>query len=89
MFILLLDEEQAVNALPKLLPEIDQRQRAYELVRQIATARAGKLNDSQEKRFRRLEEILGVTAQPHSGSSPQETTRPSRSQKARQETEVP
>ncbi|MGO9018526.1 MAG: DUF3141 domain-containing protein [Syntrophobacteraceae bacterium] len=88
MFILLLDEERAVNALPKLLPEIDQRHRAFELVRQIATARAGKLNDSQEKRFRRLEEILGVTARPHSGLSPQETTRSSRSQKGRQDSEV-
>ena len=63
MFILLLDEEKALKALPKLLPEMDQRHRAFELVRQIATAREGKLSDSQETRFRRLEEILRVTTQ--------------------------
>jgi len=60
-FILLLDEERAVNSLPKLLPEMDQRRQALELVYHIATARAGKLNDSQDARFRRIEEILGVT----------------------------
>ncbi len=82
MFILFLDEERSVNALPKLLPEMDQRRRALELVRQIATARAGKLNDSQETRFRRIEEILGVTSQENASLSPKETTRP---QKARRE----
>jgi hypothetical protein len=88
MSILLLDEERAVNALPKLLPEIDERHRAFELVRQIATAREGKLNDSQEKRFRRLEEILLVAAHGDTVSSPKEITRPPRMQKAKQEPEA-
>ncbi len=83
MFILLLDEEKALNALPKLLPEMDQRHRAFELARRIATAREGKLNDSQEKRFGRLEEILGIAAQGDTVSSPKENTRPSRMQKAK------
>ena len=61
-FILLLDEERAVKALPKLLPDVEERQRALERARQIATARAGKLSDAQEVRFRRLEEVLGVAA---------------------------
>jgi pimeloyl-ACP methyl ester carboxylesterase len=61
-FILLLDEERAVKALPKLLPDVEERQRALERARQIATARAGKLSAAQEARFRRLEEVLGVAA---------------------------
>jgi hypothetical protein len=69
-YILFLDHERAVNALPKLLPEQDQRQQALELVHQIATTSAGKLNKSQEIAFRRLEEILGVTVM---GNSPQKT----------------
>jgi hypothetical protein len=68
-FVLLIDEERAVNALPKLLPEMEDRNRALELVFQIATARAGKLNDSQEARFHRIEEILGVTLSSETGSS--------------------
>jgi hypothetical protein len=59
-FILLLDEERAVKALPKLLPDVEERQRALARARQIATARAGKLSAAQEARFRRLEEVLGV-----------------------------
>jgi len=85
MFILLVDEERAVNALPKLLPEMDQRRRAMELVRRIATAREGKLDDSQEKRFSRIEEILGVAAQADLGSSPKQAARPPGMKKAKQE----
>jgi pimeloyl-ACP methyl ester carboxylesterase len=61
-FILLLDEERAVKALPKLLPDVEERQRALARARQIAAAKAGKLSDAQEARFRRLEEVLGVGA---------------------------
>jgi pimeloyl-ACP methyl ester carboxylesterase len=61
-FILLLDEERAVKALPKLLPDMEERQRALGRARQIAAAKAGKLSDAQEARFRRLEETLGVAA---------------------------
>jgi pimeloyl-ACP methyl ester carboxylesterase len=75
MFILFLDEERAINALPKLLPEMEQRHRALKAVREIATARAGKLNDSQETRLRRIEELLGVTEQENTRSSKNENTR--------------
>ncbi|NLJ29673.1 DUF3141 domain-containing protein [Desulforhabdus amnigena] len=60
-FILLMDEERAINALPKLLPDPDRRALALELVYRIATARTGKLEDSQQVRFRKIEEILGVS----------------------------
>jgi len=60
-FVLLMDEERAINALPKLLPDPDERAPALEFVHRIATARTGKLEDSQQARFRKLEEILGVS----------------------------
>jgi pimeloyl-ACP methyl ester carboxylesterase len=75
-FVLLMDEERAVNALPKLLPEMDQRFHALELVRRIATAMTGKLNDSQEKRFRQVEQILGITAEGSTDLEPGEIARP-------------
>ena len=61
-FILLHDEERAIKALPKLLPDVEERQRALARARQIAAAKAGNLSDAQEARFRRLEEVLGVAA---------------------------
>jgi len=61
MFTLLLDEERAVNALPRLLPEMQQRRQVLKFARLIATARAGQLSAAQERRFQRLEEILGIT----------------------------
>jgi len=61
-FILLHDEERAIKALPKLLPDVEERQRALARARQIAAAKAGNLSDAQEARFRRLEEVLGVGA---------------------------
>ena len=42
MFILFLDEERAVNTLPKLLPEMDLRVRALDLVRRIALPKGKK-----------------------------------------------
>ncbi|SPF34125.1 conserved hypothetical protein [Syntrophobacter sp. SbD1] len=68
LFILLLDEEKAVNALPRLLPGMELRHKALELVRRIAAASDGKLNDSQKKRFRRIEEILGIATEGDSGT---------------------
>jgi pimeloyl-ACP methyl ester carboxylesterase len=60
-FVLLMDEERAINALPKLLPDRDRRALALELVYRIATARTGRLEDSQQARLRSIEEILGVS----------------------------
>jgi pimeloyl-ACP methyl ester carboxylesterase len=83
LFILLLDEKRALKALPKLLPEIELRHKALELVRRIASASAGKLNDSQENRFREIEEILGVTAPGDIDREPGENTRPLGTQKSK------
>ena len=84
-FVLLIDEERAINALPKLLPEMDQRNRAFELVHQIATARAGKLDNSQETKIHHLKEILGIS-EVDSGSSQKGNKRPAQMKKAGQET---
>ena len=83
LFILLLDERRAVNALPKLLPEMELRHKALELVRRIATAGDGKLTESQENRFREIEEILGVTASGDKDKEPGENTKPLRTQKSK------
>ena len=83
LFILYLDEERAINALPKLLPEMDQRRVALELVYRIATA-TGDMNDSQKERFRRIEEILGVTVPGDKEREPGENAKPMRTPKSRQ-----
>ncbi len=62
LFILLLDEKRAIDALPKLLPEIELRQMALDLVRRVAASSSGNLDASQENRFRQIEEVLGVGA---------------------------
>jgi pimeloyl-ACP methyl ester carboxylesterase len=80
--ILLFDEERAINALPKLLPDTDQRELALKLVYRIATA-TGNLSDAQKERFRRVEEILGVTAPVD--KDPRENMKPQRTPKSRQE----
>jgi pimeloyl-ACP methyl ester carboxylesterase len=61
-FTLLLDEERALNALPRLLPELHQRRQVLKFARLVATAKAGQLSAAQERRFRRLEEILGIAS---------------------------
>ncbi|MGC8491658.1 MAG: DUF3141 domain-containing protein [Syntrophobacteraceae bacterium] len=80
--VLLLNEEKAIDALPRLLPEIGQRQRALELLRSIATARTGKLDQSQEQKFRRIENVLGVGSQE---TASQETAELPKFRKSRQQ----
>jgi tellurite resistance protein len=60
-FVLALDEERAVAALPKLLPEGQPRREALEGARLVAGA-GGLLTEDQERRFRRIERVLGLEA---------------------------
>jgi tellurite resistance protein len=61
MFVLLVDEERAIAALPRLIPDLKQRERAVALARRIASAK-GPLSASQEARFQHIEQILGLDA---------------------------
>jgi len=65
-FLLALDEERAVAALPKLLPE--GRREALEGARLVAGA-GGPLTEDQESRFRRIERVLGL-AKPKASPPP-------------------
>jgi len=56
-FLLELDEERAVAALPKLLPEGQARRKAVEGARLVVAA-GGALNEDQENRFRWIELVL-------------------------------
>ncbi len=60
-FVLALDAERAIAALPTLLPEVHQRRQALEAARLVVGAR-GAPSEQQEQRFSRLEAILGLAA---------------------------
>jgi len=63
-FLLALDEERAVAALSRLLPEGHQRRKALEGARLVAGA-GGLLTEDQESRFRRIERVLGLDTVAH------------------------
>ncbi len=58
-FLMLLDAERAVNALPQLLPDSQQRREAIGSAREVASAK-GPLSADQERRFQSLEAILEI-----------------------------
>jgi pimeloyl-ACP methyl ester carboxylesterase len=58
-FILALDEERAIAALPKLAPEMRHRRQGFDVARTVMKAR-GELTPHQEERFRRVAGILGL-----------------------------
>ena len=58
-FVLALDEARAIEALPRLLPDIDERRRGYEGARLVVGAR-GELTPYQEERLRRVAAVLGL-----------------------------
>jgi len=60
-FVLALDEERAIAALPALVPEMHLRRKGVEAARKVAGAR-GKLSAHQEERFRRLASVLSLDA---------------------------
>ena len=57
--MLALDEERAIRALPKLVPEAHQRRRGVEGARLVLSTR-GELTPHQEERFRKVASILGL-----------------------------
>jgi hypothetical protein len=58
-FVLELDEERAIAALPKLVPEMRHRRQGVEIARTLMKSR-GELTRYQEERFRRVAAILGL-----------------------------
>ena len=56
-FLLLLDEAEALAALPRMLPSANDRTRALDMVRQVLSAK-GELNDERRARLARVEAIL-------------------------------
>src|SRR5215468_2513497 len=58
-FVLALDEERAIAALPKLVPEMHHRRKGFDAARLVVRAR-GEPTPHQEERFRRVASILGL-----------------------------
>jgi len=58
-FVLAMDEERAIAALPKLVTEMDERRRGYQGARIVVSAR-GTPTAYQEERFRRVAQVLGL-----------------------------
>ncbi|HEY2255341.1 MAG TPA: hypothetical protein VGI11_06860, partial [Variovorax sp.] len=58
-FVIALDEERAIAALPALIPEMQHRRKGVEAARKVASAR-GKPTAHQEERFHRLASILSL-----------------------------
>jgi len=58
-FVLALDEERAIAALPGLAPDMQTRRRGYEAARKIVRAR-GEPTPRQMERLRRLANLLGL-----------------------------
>jgi hypothetical protein len=58
-FVLALDEERAIAALPKLAPEMRHRRQGFDVARTVMKSR-GELTPHQEERFRRVASILGL-----------------------------
>src|SRR5262249_49976102 len=56
-FLLLLDETEALAALPRMLPSANDRTRALDMVRQVLSAK-GELTDERRARLARVEAIL-------------------------------
>ena len=58
-FVLALDEERAIAALPQLVPDMEERRRGYQGARLVVGAR-GEITPYQEERFRRVAAVLGL-----------------------------
>jgi hypothetical protein len=57
--VLALHEERAIDALPKLAPDMQVRRRGFEAARAVVRAR-GELTPLQVERLRRVAGILGI-----------------------------
>ncbi|HMO46141.1 MAG TPA: TerB family tellurite resistance protein [Rubrivivax sp.] len=60
-FLLALDEQRAIEALPKLAPDMDERRRGFAAARHVISAR-GAPTPYQEQRLQRVAQLLGLDA---------------------------
>jgi pimeloyl-ACP methyl ester carboxylesterase len=67
--VLALDEERAIEALPKLAKDTNLRKRDLDVARTVMKSR-GELTAQQEQRFRRVESILGLNGAGHGPTPP-------------------
>jgi hypothetical protein len=58
-FVIAFDEERAIMALPKLVPEMQLRQRSIDAARAVLGAR-GELTAQQHERFRKVSSLFGL-----------------------------
>jgi hypothetical protein len=58
-FVLAMDEERALAALPQLVPDMEERRRGYQGARIVVSAR-GTPTTYQEERFRRMAQVLSL-----------------------------
>lgn len=75
-FVLMLDADAAIEALPALMPDPQERRRALDSVREIASAK-GRLSPTQQARLEKLEAIVGSGVAP---SNPKPRPRPSKAE---------
>jgi uncharacterized tellurite resistance protein B-like protein len=61
-FMLLLDQEEALAAIPKMLPEdVDQRHAAFAAMREVLSA-SGEIADERASRLHRIAGLFGIDA---------------------------
>jgi hypothetical protein len=68
-FVLALDEERAIAALPKLAPDPQLLRRGLDAARTVLRAR-GELTPQQNERFRGVARRLGIDGAPQNGVRP-------------------
>jgi hypothetical protein len=68
-FMLLLEPEASLAAIPKLLPKSeDERRRGLDAIRGVLSA-SGELSGEAARRFDRVTKLFGLTAEPHAKAS--------------------
>ena len=73
-FVLTMDEERALQALPRLAPDLDERRRGFEAARRVIGAR-GEPTPYQQERLRRAAQVLGLD-QPAQPAQPARARKP-------------
>jgi hypothetical protein len=69
-FMLLLEPEASLAAIPKLLPRSeDERRAGLAVIREVVSAAGGDLSGETARRLDRVTQLFGLTAEPHAKAS--------------------